>query len=65
MNPGEKQMMYKGSKGKEIKMTIYINKTLKRQITEKIKNQRLFLWNSNKINKTPSKTYTNNRTETN
>lgn len=43
MNPGEKQMMYKGSKGKEIKMTIQINKTLKRQITEKIKNQRLFL----------------------
>lgn len=43
MNPGEKQMMYKRSKRKEIKMTIQINKTLKRQIIEKIKNQRLFL----------------------
>ena len=43
MNPGEKQMMYKRSKRKEIKMAIQINKTLKRQIIEKIKNQRLFL----------------------
>lgn len=43
MNPGEKQMMYKGSKRKEIRMTLEINKKLKRQIIGKIKNQRLFL----------------------